>query len=92
MRRGALRGVAAGVVVGTILGGALALGADEQDGKEANEFAEAAQMAAGFGAIGLVAGGLLGARDRERWQRVTPPTVSVGLRNRAPSIEVSLRI
>lgn len=92
LRRGALRGATAGVVVGAILGGALALGADEQDGKEANEFAEAAQMGAGFGAIGLVVGGLLGTGERERWERILPPTVSVGVVHRAPSLMVSLRI
>jgi hypothetical protein len=71
IRRGMLRGLAAGVMVGALLGGVQALGVDEWEG--ANEFGESARKAAQFGAIGVVVGGLLGMRERERWEGVVLP-------------------
>lgn len=73
VRRGMLRGLAAGVMVGALLGGIQALGVDEREGSDVNEFRESARKAAQFGAVGVVVGGLVGMRERERWERVVLP-------------------
>jgi MFS family permease len=73
IRRGMLRGLAAGVTVGALLGGIQALGVDEWEGAGTSEFGESVRKAAQFGAIGVVVGGLVGMRERERWERVVLP-------------------
>lgn len=92
VRRGMVRGLAAGVMVGAIFGGIQAVGADARQGSDSNEAAQSAKMAAQLGAIGLAVGGLLGLRERERWERLVLPTLQVGVRGQAPSLAVSLRM
>ena len=90
VRRGLVRGLGAGVMVGAVLGGALAMGVDEREGQEANEAASSARFALGFGAVGLAAGGLLGMRPRENWERLVLPAFSVAVQG--PSVTFSFRI
>ncbi|HYR06356.1 MAG TPA: hypothetical protein VEQ60_01230 [Longimicrobium sp.] len=92
VRRGAVQGLAAGVVVGALVGGILGVGVDAREGENVNEVSESLTSAAQFGAIGLVAGGLMGMRERERWERLALPDVSVGMQGRSQVLTFSLRI
>jgi hypothetical protein len=92
MRRGAVQGLAAGVVVGALVGGILGVGVDAREGENVNEVSESLTSAAQFGAIGLVVGGLMGMRERERWERLALPDVSVGVQGRSRVLAFSLRI
>jgi hypothetical protein len=91
VRRGLVRGLAAGAMVGAALGGIQSMGIDEREGNDVSEVGEAAKMAAQFGAIGLVAGGLFGMRERERWERLSLPTVNVGAGAQPGSVALSLK-